>query len=74
MQLEKLTEKQFHTVWVIATNINGYDKKCFQDTLTELKQKGLIYELLGKHINNLVFENLSNRIIKESPISSPQPK
>ena len=40
--MDKLSEKQFHTVWTQAVRIKGYDKRHFQNLLTELKNNGLI--------------------------------
>lgn len=42
--LDKLTEYQFHTVWTEAVGRNGYNKQMFRETLTALKEKGLIIE------------------------------
>ncbi len=40
-----LTEHQFHTVWTTAVGKEGYSKKLFQETLAELKDRGLVIDM-----------------------------
>ena len=39
-----LTEHQFHIVWTEAVEMEGYNKKLFQNILQSLKNKGIIKE------------------------------
>lgn len=78
--MNKLTENQFHTVWTIATDMEGYDKSFFQKLFAKLQEDVLIIPEHSKelrlspdsnfHTQNNDIKDEIYRVLEEMDIDS----